>query len=127
MCKKAEKTLKNYKKTIKFSKIANFMVKGDKMSKTKISIEEVKRLAGLSALEFSEEELSAFIPEFEAMLELVDEVKNCDTGEAQLNYTTHLLSECREDEAKESFPQEEILLNSPKTKKGSFCVPKMLD
>ena len=32
-----------------------------------------------------------------------------------------------EDEAKESSPQEEILMNSPKTKKGSFCVPKMLD
>ena len=51
----------------------------------KITIEEVKRLAGLSALEFSEEELEAFIPEFESMLELVDEVKNCDIGEVEVD------------------------------------------
>ena len=89
------------------------------MSKTKISMEEVKRLAGLSALEFTDEELKAFIPEFENIIEMVDEVKNCDIGSAQLKYTSHLLSECREDVAKESLPQEEILLNSPKTKKGS--------
>ncbi len=97
------------------------------MSKTKITLEEVKRLAGLSALEFSEEELEAFVPEFEKIVELVDEVKNCDIGNSQLAYTTHKLSECREDITKTSLPQEEILLNSPKTKKGSFCVPKMLD
>lgn len=97
------------------------------MTKTKITIEEVKKLAGLSALEFSDEELAAFVPEFEKMVEFVDEVKNCDVGSAQLGYTSHLLSECRQDQPKESLPQEEILKNSPKTKKGSFCVPKMLD
>lgn len=97
------------------------------MSKTKITIDEVKRLAGLSALEFGDEELKAFFPEFEQILELVDEVKNCDIGDSKLEYTSHKLSDCREDVAKESLPQEEILLNSPKTKKGSFCVPKMLD
>ncbi len=97
------------------------------MNKTTITTDEVKRLAGLSALEFTEEELEAFVPEFERIVELVDEVKNCDIGNSELKYTTHKLCECREDEAKESLPQEEILLNSPKTKKGSFCVPKMLD
>ena len=97
------------------------------MNRTKITIEEVKRLAGLSALEFSEEELENFISEFENIIALVDEVKNCDVGSQELKYTTHKLSECRPDVAKESLPQEEILLNSPKTKKGSFCVPKMLD
>ncbi len=97
------------------------------MSKTKITLDEVKRLANLSALEFTDEELSSFVPEFEQILELVDEVKNCDIGSAQLEYTSHKLDDCREDVAKESLSQEEILLNSSKTKKGSFCVPKMLD
>ena len=97
------------------------------MNKTTITTDEVKRLAGLSALEFTEEELEAFVPEFERIVELVDEVKNCDIGDSKLEYTSHKLSDCREDVAKESLPQEEILLNSPKTKKGSFCVPKMLD
>lgn len=97
------------------------------MNKTKITIDDVKNLALLSALEFTEEELINFIPQFEQIVEFVDEVKNCDIGNTQLNYTSHKLSDCREDEIKQSFSQEEILLNSPKTKKGSFCVPKMLD
>lgn len=97
------------------------------MSKAKISIEEVKRLASLSALDFSEEELNSFIPEFEKLLEFVDQVKNCDTDDEKIEYTSHKLASLREDEVGQSLPQEEILLNSPKTKKGSFCVPKMLD
>ncbi len=97
------------------------------MSKTKITIEEVKRLADLSALEFTDEELASFIPEFENILHLVDEVKNCDVGDGQIDYPKHLLCSLRDDQVKESLPQEEILKNSPKTKKGSFCVPKMLD
>lgn len=97
------------------------------MNKTKITIDDVKNLALLSSLEFTEEELINFIPQFEQIVEFVDEVKNCDIGNTQLNYTSHKLSDCREDEIKQSFLQEEILLNSPKTKKGSFCVPKMLD
>lgn len=97
------------------------------MEKTKVTIGEVKRLAGLSSLEFSEEELNSFIPEFENMLELVDQVKNCDVSDVEVKYTSHKLADLREDCAKDSLPQEEILLNSPKTKKGSFCVPKMLD
>ena len=97
------------------------------MSNTKISIDEVKRLALLSDLDFTEEELNSFIPEFKKILEFVDQVKNCDTDDVEIEYTSHKLATLREDEASESLPQEEILLNSPKTKKGSFCVPKMLD
>ena len=72
------------------------------MNKTTITTDEVKRLAGLSALEFTEEELEAFVPEFERIVELVDEVKNCDIGHSEPKYTTHKLCESREDEAKES-------------------------
>ncbi len=97
------------------------------MKKTNVTIEEVRRLAALSALEFSEEELQAFVPEFENILELVDQVKNCDVSDVEVQYSSHKLSQLRSDIAKDSLPQEEILLNSPKTKKGSFCVPKMLD
>jgi len=93
----------------------------------KISIEEIKRLASLSSIEFSEEELASFTDEFSNILELVEKVKNSDIGDAEIKYTCHDMSELREDEVKPSFTQEEVLLNSPKTKKNSFCVPKMLE
>lgn len=93
----------------------------------KISIEEVKRLASLSALEFSEEELASFTEEFSTILALVEKVKNSDIGSTKIKPVSHDLSELREDNVKPSFTQEEVLLNSPKTKKGSFCVPKMLE
>ena len=59
----------------------------------------------------------------------VSVAKNYLTEEelTKLTDLTNIFLVFAEDEAKESLPQEEILLNSPKTKKGSFCVPKMLD
>lgn len=93
----------------------------------KISVDEVKRLAGLSSLEFTEEELISFTEEFSTILSLVEQVKNSDIGNTEIKHACHDLSELREDKVKPSFTQEEVLLNSPKTKKGSFCVPKMLE
>lgn len=94
---------------------------------SKIEINEVKHLASLSALEFSDEELEAFIPEFENMLDFVDQVKNCDTDGIEMAYSSHKLTSLREDEAKDGLSQEEVLLNSPKSKKGCFAVPQMLE
>lgn len=92
-----------------------------------ISIDEVKRLAGLSALSFTQAELENFVPEFSQILAFVDQVKNSDIGDTQVQYLSHDLSELREDVIQESLSQETVLLNSPKTKKGAFCVPKMLE
>lgn len=92
-----------------------------------IELSEVKKLASLSALEFSDEELEKFIPEFSNILNMVNEVQKCDTKDVELSYSSHKLASLRQDEAREGLEQEEVLLNSPKTKKGCFAVPQMLE
>ena len=44
----------------------------------KITLDEVKKLATLSALEFDESELDQFSSDFESILDMVDEIKNCE-------------------------------------------------
>lgn len=92
-----------------------------------IELSEVKRLASLSALEFTDEELEKFIPEFSNILNMVNEVQNCDTKDVELAYPSHKLASLRQDEAKTGLSQEEVLLDSPKSKKGCFAVPQMLE
>ncbi len=93
----------------------------------KIDFIEAKRLASLSALDFSEEELNAFVPEFEKILDMVEQIKNCNTENVDLTYSTHKLKDLREDKSKVGMSQDEVLLNSPKSKKGCFVVPQMLE
>lgn len=92
----------------------------------KITLEEAKRLATLSALEFDEAELKAFAQEFESILDMVDEIKNAKT-EGGVTYKSHKFEELREDVPQESMAQEQALLNSPKTRKGAFAVSQMLE
>ena len=97
------------------------------MKENRIDLNEIKRLAGLSALEFSDDELEKFKDEFSDILEFIDEIVKSNVDNEELIYPMHDFDDLRDDEAKESLAQEEILLNSPNTKKGSFCVPKMME
>ncbi len=92
----------------------------------KITLEEVKRLATLSALEFDEAELKTFAEEFGSILNMVDEIQTCHTDLKQV-YKSHKFEDLREDVPKESVSQEKALQNSPKTRKGAFVVSQMLE
>jgi aspartyl-tRNA(Asn)/glutamyl-tRNA(Gln) amidotransferase subunit C len=92
-----------------------------------IEISEIKKLASLSALEFSDEELEKFKTEFESILELVDIIQNCDTSDVKQIFKSHKFEELREDVVQPSLPQDVALLNSPKTRKGAFAVLQVLE
>ncbi len=92
----------------------------------KITLDEVKKLATLSALEFDESELDQFSSDFESILDMVDEIKNCEV-DSKLSYKSHKFEDLREDLPHESFSQEKALQNSPKTRKGAFAVSQMLE
>lgn len=92
----------------------------------KITLEEVKRLANLSALEFEQEELEKFATEFEGILEMIDEIKKCDVSMKQ-TYKSHKFDCLREDVPQESLSQEKALAGSPKIRKGAFAVSQMLE
>ena len=87
---------------------------------------EIKHLAELSKLEFTDEELEAFGFEFEKLIELADTIKNAEiNGEKKLNIIE--MNDLREDNPKDSFSSEILLENAPDQKKGYFAVPRIVE
>ncbi len=90
----------------------------------KIDINDAKKLAKLSRLEFSDEELEKFVVEFEGILEQVNLINSVNTDSVDLfEKAINAKTELRKDEIKPSFKQEEILKNAPQSEDGTFIVP----
>ena len=90
----------------------------------KIDINEAKKLAKLSRLEFSDDELKNFVKDFENILQQVDLINSVSTENVDLmEKTISAKSELRKDEIKKSFDQVEILKNAPQSEEGTFVVP----
>lgn len=91
-----------------------------------MDIKEIKHLAELSKLEFSDEELVQFSSDFESLVELVDKVKNSSiTGTKSL--CTINMQELREDRALPSTNVDVLLQNSPIVKDDSIVVPRIME
>lgn len=93
----------------------------------RLSKQDVKRLAALSALEFDDEELEFFTREFESISAFVEQIVDAEISQVAIEERELTINQLREDLPHESLSQTEILKNSPKTKSGQFCVPKMLE
>ncbi|WP_077368507.1 Asp-tRNA(Asn)/Glu-tRNA(Gln) amidotransferase subunit GatC [Anaerosalibacter sp. Marseille-P3206] len=93
-----------------------------------ISKDDVKHIAYLSKLKFSEEEIVDFTNKFSQIVEYVDKLSEVDTENID---STYQISEeyqfMREDEIKESLSREEALLNAPDSQFGYFKLPKVLE
>lgn len=93
----------------------------------KVTLKEVKHLASLSALEFSETELNSFLAEFNNTLDMINKIENAELDQ-EFKYTNVVDSDdLREDIVEESMPQELSLINAPKKRKGCYNVPKVVD
>lgn len=80
-----------------------------------VTQKEIKTLARLSRLEFSDEEIEKFAPEFEEIIEFanrINEQVEGDTGSIrEVVSRTVKWEDLREDEVKESLPNEKITSN----------------
>lgn len=92
-----------------------------------ITLKDVENLATLSALEFSDSEKQEFVKDLTNILDMVNQIQNAKTSDASVFNRSHKLSELREDEPQDSLPQEEILLNAPKARRGCFNVPLVVE
>jgi aspartyl-tRNA(Asn)/glutamyl-tRNA(Gln) amidotransferase subunit C len=93
----------------------------------KITIDEVKYVSGLARLELQAEEAEAMTSQLDQILSYVDKLNELDTS--QVEPTTHAISitnAFREDELRESLPQEKALANGPRHNGESFVVPKVI-
>lgn len=93
-----------------------------------ISKEKIKKVAELSMLKFSEEEIANLTERLNKKLENIEKVKEVDTENIkptfQVNNNYQYL---RDDKIEDSFSKEEALKNAPDEQFGYFKLPKVLD
>lgn len=94
----------------------------------KLSNDDVLKLARLSKLELTEEQLNRFKTELEKIVDYVEQLQDVDvTGLEPTYQLTGLTNVMRPDEIREYSPREELLKNVPEQEAGSIKVKRVLD
>mgnify|MGYP003431776875 CR=1 FL=1 len=93
-----------------------------------ITVNDVKRLAQLSALQVSDTEADELRVQLEAILDYVKQLDEVDTNGVEPTYqVTGLENVTREDVVKEyGVTREDLLRNAPDTEDGQIKVKKVL-
>lgn len=97
-------------------------------TKSIITKEEIQKLAMLSSLELSEDEVSRYQQEVSTILEMIDKLKEIDTDGVEPTYqVSGNKNITREDEIQNDTVSPEKLLNlSPDSHKNQIKVKKVL-
>ncbi len=95
---------------------------------SRITREEVAKLAELARLDLPESELDEYAKQLEIILESVSKVGEVSTKDVKpMSHATGLVNVFREDVKKESLSRDEILRSAPATEDDRFRVPRILD
>ena len=92
----------------------------------KIKKEDIKHIAKLAALDFSEDEIDKFTVQMDKILDHVAKISKASTEEVPP--TSHVLeikNVFRNDIVKKSISREDALKNAPEVMDGGFKVPKI--
>lgn len=94
----------------------------------KLSRDDVLKLARLSRLQLTDEEIQQFIDEISAILQYVDQLQEVDLKDLEpTSQVTGLTNVTRPDEEKDyGATPEELLSNAPATENGHFKVKRMI-
>ena len=93
-----------------------------------IGIEEVKHIAKLSKIEFSDGEAEQMRDHIQKMLWVFETLDNVDVS--AVPPTAHILPNVnvlRDDEVSPSFDNEALLKNAPKSEFGAYIVPRVVE
>jgi len=94
----------------------------------KISKEDVRRVALLSRIDITEEEVELFQTQLERILEYMDQLDELKTDDLEPMASVMGLSDVfREDEVRPSLSCEEALANAPEKTQDSFKVPTIVE
>ena len=95
---------------------------------TKIDEAQVRRVALLSRLELSDQEVSQFSMQLSAIFEYIEKLNELDTENVEpLAHCLPVHNVLREDVPKPSLSNEAALANAPEREDEYFKVPKILD
>ena len=93
--------------------------------KTKLTPEEVRKIARLSSLDLTEKETKVFAEQFSTILEYFELLKEVEISDVNSDANENHLSNGREDKVFKSTVSPEQF--SPYLEKGFFKVPKVID
>ena len=102
---------------------------------SKVTVDDVERVAELAHLELAPEETQSMLRDLNAILDYVAELNELDTsGVAPLAQASELLSEpgdtasrSRPDEVRPSLDRARVMPQAPETDKTFFKVPKVIE
>jgi aspartyl-tRNA(Asn)/glutamyl-tRNA(Gln) amidotransferase subunit C len=92
----------------------------------RISREEIKHVARLAELEFSEEQISKLAPQLDRILEHVARIGAVNTENvAPTAHAVKMNNVFREDVPRDSVPHKVAVKNAPRQEEGGFKVPRI--
>lgn len=90
--------------------------------------EDIRHIADIAQIDFTDEELDKFAPTFDENIKLVNKIKEIDTeGVEEVFQVNGTENNIREDKIGESLSQEEALENAATKKYGYFKLIKFVD
>lgn len=93
-----------------------------------VSKEDVKHIASLSRLEFTDEELEKYTKNMADIVEFANSLASLDVSNVEpTNHILDIKNVFRKDEVKPSYDREEILKNAPTKAGGCVSVPKVIE
>lgn len=93
-----------------------------------ISRDEVRNIANLARLQFTEEEEDQMAGELSRILDYVEKLNELDTsGVPPMSHVLDIHNVFREDEVEERIDREDALKNAPDADSDYFRVPKVID
>ena len=93
-----------------------------------ITEEQVKHVAKLSKLSFSEEELADFTNQLDKIIDMVELLEEVDTtGVPFISNVNESINVMREDVATPGMDRKELMRNVPESENGYIKVPAIMD
>lgn len=86
---------------------------------------DIKRLAKLANLSFSEQEAKKLEEEMGDIIDMVEKMPDIEVSELKPDPSKRMI--LREDDIKASFARTEMLKNAPQTQAGCIVVPKVVE
>lgn len=93
-----------------------------------MKLEEIKHIADIAMIEFTEDELKGFQENFNETFELINEIKNLDLEDIEGTFHVNdTINNLRPDDIKDSLSLEDATKNTAEEKYGYFKIIKFVD
>lgn len=93
-----------------------------------VTVEEVRHIADLARLRFSDDEEEQLAEEMNQVLDHMDKLSELDTEDVEpMSHVLEISNVFRDDEAEQRITREEALKNAPHADHQYFLVPKVID